>query len=754
MPLSSRKFHRRSHPLIDEIRTGEDTRAMRSTTSKPQSFRSSRSAVPQKPTQVKRSCPLCKQVGRKDTHFLSECRFLPEQDRRFMVKARQIANICDDDMSELSSADEDQQSPKDIVSCRIAVRQSPFLDAFYNHHHVRLTLGSGATGNMIRASTVARLGAKVEETRQSAKQADGSSPLSVLGETRLSFSRDNKEFYFEGLVVENLDVDVLAGIPFMETNDISIRPARRQVLIGDSVCSYGGDIGQPTNAHHSVRRAHVLRATASTTLWPGDFIELDVPESTSDLDSTYAVEPHETDQNSSWLQPDIIHSVANKIRILNLSGDVHVIKKNDHLCRVRGVFVPDTVPSGDPLSCQAATMKPSVPHSSAVTIDPDNILPDKEREEFTRVIRENDDVFNPSIKGYNGHAGRFEAKINMGPVVPPQRKGRVPQYSRNQLEELQRQFNELEQQGIFKRPDDLGITVEYLNPSFLVKKSNGGFRLVTAFSDVGRYAKPQPSLMPDVDSTLRRIAGWKYIAVTDLTKAFYQIPLSHDSLKFCGVVTPFRGVRVYTRSAMGMPGSETALEELTCRVYGDLLEGGVIAKLADDLYVGGDTPAELLRNLSRVLKASYNSDLKLSAAKTVIAPKSATILGWIWESGTLRASPHRIATLSACSPPENVKGLRSFIGAVKVLARVIPGCAALLAPLDDAIAGKDSKDSLHWSDDMLSAFAKVKEAIASNRTIHLPRPSDQLWIVTDGAVKFPGIGATPYITRNDKLHVV
>ena len=33
-------------------------------------------------------------------------------------------------------------------------------------------------------------------------------------------------------------------------------------------------------------------------------------------------------------------------------------------------------------------------------------------------------------------------------------------------------------------------------------------------------------------------------------------------MKYCGVATPFKGVRVYVRSAMGMPGSETALEEL------------------------------------------------------------------------------------------------------------------------------------------------------------------------------------------------
>ena len=154
----------------------------------------------------------------------------------------------------------------------------------------------------------------------------------------------------------------------------------------------------------------------------------------------------------------------------------------------------------------------------------------------------------------------------MGSVQPPQRKGHLPQYARNQLVELQAKFYELEIMGVFVRPEDVPVNVEYLNPSFLIKKRSGGHRLVTAFSDVGRYSKPQPSLMPDVDVTLRKIAQWQYIATTDLSKELYQIPLSRESMKYCGVVTPFRGVRVYARSAMGMPGSETALEELLCRV--------------------------------------------------------------------------------------------------------------------------------------------------------------------------------------------
>ena len=61
-------------------------------------------------------------------------------------------------------------------------------------------------------------------------------------------------------------------------------------------------------------------------------------------------------------------------------------------------------------------------------------------------------------------------------------------------------------------------------------------------------------------------------------------------------------------SAMGMPGSETALEELTCRVLGDLLEEGVVAKIADDLYCVGNTPQELLDNWRKVLQALHKCE--------------------------------------------------------------------------------------------------------------------------------------------------
>ena len=93
----------------------------------------------------------------------------------------------------------------------------------------------------------------------------------------------------------------------------------------------------------------------------------------------------------------------------------------------------------------------------------------------------------------------------MSPVEPLQRKGRLPQYARNKLVNLQNKFDELEKLVVFKRPENINVSVEYLYPSFLVKKSNGGYRLVTAFADVGRYSKPQPSLTPNVNTTLPQL---------------------------------------------------------------------------------------------------------------------------------------------------------------------------------------------------------------------------------------------------------
>ena len=173
---------------------------------------------------------------------------------------------------------------------------------------------SGSTGNLIRESTVNKLGCTIQKSTQSAHQADGSSPLKVVGETALTLTRNDHQFQFKGLVVSDLDVDILAGIPFMKSNGITIRPAKNQIILEDNtVIRYGTEQKCP-KSHHTVHHAHILRGPArNTTIWPGAYLETDLPKDAAEPDTTFALEPR-TDSplsrslppNQIWPAPDII----------------------------------------------------------------------------------------------------------------------------------------------------------------------------------------------------------------------------------------------------------------------------------------------------------------------------------------------------------------------------------------------------------------------------------------------------------------
>ena len=727
--------------LLDECRSNSSINVMRSVG--PTSYRQKVSRGP-----PKRCCPLCSQAGKDSNHFLSRCQFLPDADRKFMTKIRHIgmeSEECEEDITQI--IDNEHRQPSAIML--VQPKKSPYLFMYYDSKTLKVTLDTGAETNMIRHSTAKQLGLPTYRSSQNVHQADGKSPLKVTGETKVKFVRGSLTFTFHALVVEDLDVDILGGVPFTDCNDISIRTSKQLIILEDGSKVYYKVSESETRP--SVRRTQpfILRSPSHVTVWPGDFIEIKLPEEVEENEQL-ALEPRSDENTCEWPSPHIVTTVGGMVRLSNQSSGPITLKKHQHFGQVSPVFEPKIHNNGEIMTLPDHKSSPVKACSNAIQIDPDNILPQDIIHKFQTLHSEYEEVFNPNYPGYNGAAGEYSNIVNMGPVQPPQRKGRIPQYNRSKLQELQDKCDELECQGVLRRPEEMGVVAEYLNPSFLVKKTSGGYRLVTAFAEVGRYSKPQPALMPDVDSTLQLIAQWQYIILSDLTSAFYQIPLAKTSMKYCGIVTPFRGVRVYTRAAMGMPGSETALEEVMSRVLGDLLHEGVATKLADDLYCGGNTPEDLLRNWGRVLEAFSKCALRLSASKTIIAPHTTVILGWVWSQGTLRASPHRISTLSSCLPPKTVRGLRSYIGAYKVLARVLPGCSSTLASLDDAVAGRSSIEPIEWSDDLLQIFKCSQSALSDSKVITLPRPEDQLFIVTDGAVKNRGIGATMYVMRSNK----
>ena len=72
--------------------------------------------------------------------------------------------------------------------------------------------------------------------------------------------------------------------------------------------------------------------------------------------------------------------------------------------------------------------------------------------------------------------------------------------------------------------------------------------------------------------------------------------MKKSKMKYLGVITPYKGLRVYKRAAMGMTGSSEHLDKLMLHVFGDLMAKDIVKKIADYLYTGGNAISKLLQN--------------------------------------------------------------------------------------------------------------------------------------------------------------
>ena len=539
--------------LLDEVASSEESRV----------FRTGNRASRQPGGSQRRSCVLCKTAGRPhNSHWLSQCTFLPAEDKKALSRATNCDIQYDSESEDENVEDEDEGDDNDEANAYLDTRRcrrvgnmaSPVLDFLFRSSTLSVTLDSGSTSNHIREDVARRCGLKIHPATQCAGQADGVSKLDTVGEVHFSIQRDGKNFKFDGLVVKTLSDDILGGMPFLHKNDIGIRPSKSQIIIrGTEIIKYNSK-GVCTPMTRRTDVPYVLKSPSNqTVILPGEVLTLQTPDD-AEANSTWALEPRHDHGPQVWFPPQEVADRDHQIEITNTSDEPITLKKHSHVCQIRSVKEICT-PLGDGLTQHSISKPPRVPNSNncsfskSVQVNPDNLVSSKFAQKAMEINKMYDRVFCPELPMYNGHSGNVQCHINMGPAKPPQRKARLPHYDHKKMVVLQEKFDELESMGVLGKPEEEGVVVENLSMSFLVPKSGvDDFRLVTAFTEIGEYSKPQPSVMPDVEATLRTIGRWKYVIKTDLKQAYFQIPLSKESKRNAGTASPFKGVRVFNTS--------------------------------------------------------------------------------------------------------------------------------------------------------------------------------------------------------------
>ena len=217
-----------------------------------------------------RYCCLCRTANRPgfESHFLSQCKYLPEEDKQRLSKVRYIevideyensddnasfsesSSVCSEDDDQLGIIDDDGEDVKSQENVpnptenasntrRVTIRKSAVLKCFYKHHPILVILDTGSESNLISDRCAKDLDLVLGKSSQGAVTADGKTALTVVGEVKFEIVRGSHVLICEALVVKEDVGDVVGGEPFLEKNDIYVRSAKKQIIIADKeIISY------------------------------------------------------------------------------------------------------------------------------------------------------------------------------------------------------------------------------------------------------------------------------------------------------------------------------------------------------------------------------------------------------------------------------------------------------------------------------------------------------------------------------------
>ena len=186
------------------------------------------------------------------------------------------------------------------------------------------------------------------------------------------------------------------------------------------------------------------------------------------------------------------------------------------------------------------------------------------------------------------------------------------------------------------------------------------------------------------------------------------------------------------------------------RLFGDLVLAGKMCKIADNLYFGGDTVADMLSVFQEIISRCDTAQCRINPPKVTLNLKAADILGLHWQRGTLTPSRHKLDPLAHCDKPTTVKGLRSFLGGVRFNEICLNGAklASATKLLDQEIpASRPGKELITWTPELIQSFQRIQEILKDPLTVAVPREGDTLLLAMDACSSIPAGGSKLIIQR-------
>ncbi len=375
--------------------------------------------------------------------------------------------------------------------------------------------------------------------------------------------------------------------------------------------------------------------------------------------------------------------------------------------------------------------------TTPVVVDVNPHLSAAQKNELQHLVGQFSDVFSP-LPGRT-QVLHHEVRTPPGTIVR-QRPYRVPEARRHAIEEEVREMLKL---GVIEPSRS-----PWSSPIVMVPKPDGTLRFCNDFRRLNEVSEFDGYPMPRVDELLDRLGRARYMSTLDLTKGYWQVPLSDDAKPKTAFSTP-SGHWQYRVLPFGLHGAPATFQRLM-----DVLlrpHQPYAAAYLDDVVIHSETWEDHLERLRRVLMELRRAGLTANPRKCHLALDEAKYLGFRVGRGLIKPQENKVAAILSAPRPTSKTQVRAFLGLAGYYRCFIPDFSSLAAPLTD-LTRKGQPEKVSWGPAEGKAFKKVKEALTAEPVLRAPDFNCPFLLQTDASDT--GLGAVLSQVQDGEEHPV